>query len=147
MIGGVEQDDTEYDSDGGDGQPCGEVGASESAGACGDFEEAADADVGEAFLDVCRGRAGGCGNHGDQRGSDGVANVDAEGDGQQRNDHHSAAQAGDGAEEAGDERAGSDDGGEFQDGHGGACRVCEPPIRIPTRPGGTQPWIDDRFLA
>ena len=65
-------------------------------------------------------RGGGAGrsrNHGDQRGSDGVADVDMKKDGQQRHEHDPSTEAGERSEksrEKGDERH---DGGESQNGH------------------------------
>jgi len=76
------------------GDSGGEVGSEECAEGGGDFEEHADADVGEAFADVGDGCSGGGGDDGDEGSSDGVADVYVEEEGEDGDDDDSAAESG-----------------------------------------------------
>ena len=71
-----------------------EKSSSESAERGGDLKEHSDADVGESLLHVgSSGARGGCDN-GNQGSADGVADVNLEKEGEQRDEDDSAAQAG-----------------------------------------------------
>jgi len=114
---GVEEDDAEDYGDPVAGDSGGEIGAEEGAEGGGDFEEHADADVGEAFADVGYGGSGGGGDDGDEGGSDGVADVYVEEEGEDGDDDDSATEAGESAQQAGEDRGAEEQGGEEEDGH------------------------------
>ena len=103
-VGGVEEDDSEDDGDGVIGESDGEPGSEESAERGGDFEKHSDADVGEALADVGDGGPGGGCDDGDERGSDCIAEVDFEEENECGHDDDAAAEAGERAEQAGEER-------------------------------------------
>ena len=117
-ISRAKEHDAKRDGDGGVGQARGERGAGQSPEGRGHLEEHADADVGETLADERRGGAGGGGDDGDERCADGVADVDAERQREHRDDDHAAAEAGQRAEQAGDDGAGRDEGDEDDERHG-----------------------------
>ena len=79
------------------------TGTCNCADSSGDFEKHSDADIGEAFADVGGCGAGGSGDDGDERSADGVANVHAECEGEERDDDYAAAETCEGTEESGDQ--------------------------------------------
>jgi hypothetical protein len=116
-IGRVKEDEPEDESDGVRGDAGGEPCAEERAEGGGDFEKHADADIGESFADIGGGGSRGSGNHGDERGADGVMDVDVKEDGEDRDDDHAAAETAECAEEAGGDGAEEEDEGELEGGH------------------------------
>ena len=72
----------------------------------GDFQEHAEADIGNALLDVCAARTAGRGNGSHERSAYGVVEVHAEAQCQHGDNHHAAAQARERAEQAGAVRSG-----------------------------------------
>ena len=76
----------------------GDERAGDRANSCGDFKEHADANVGIALPNVGRGGPGGGSNYGNERGADGVADIDMKGQSEERHDDHATAKAGKGAE-------------------------------------------------
>src|ERR1700733_15228770 len=115
--GRVEQHDAEDDADGLDGNHRRERGTDYRAERGRDFEEHADADVRESLADVGCGGAGGGRDDGYQRGADGIAQIDVEEQRQDRNDDNAAAEAGERAEQAGDDRGAENGESEGDDGH------------------------------
>ena len=94
----------------------GQEGSEQRAERGGNFQKHADANVGESFFHIGGSGAGGGRDHGDQRGSDGVADIHVKEDGEQGHKHHTTAQAGERSQKSRDEGDDCDDDGEFQDG-------------------------------
>ena len=88
--------------------------ADDRADGRGNFEEHADADVGEALAHVGCRRTGRRGDDGDERCADGVFDVDAERQRERRNHDHAAAKTGERAEKSGEGGESPDDDCEFQ---------------------------------
>ena len=121
--GGIEEHEAEDESDGVGGDPGGEPRPEESADGGGDFEEHSDADVGEALADIGGSGSRRSGDDGDERGTDGVMDVDVKEDGENRNDDHTAAESAERAEKASSNGAEEEDEGELEGSHRSGCRL------------------------
>jgi len=111
LISRVEKNETEDGGNPGKLQVCGDDCTCNCADCSGDFEKHSDADVGEAFAHVGGCGAGGSGDDGDERSADGVADVYTECEGEEGDDNYAASEAGEGTEEASDERADEEEAG------------------------------------
>ena len=94
-----------------------EIGAHQRAERRGDLKEHADANVREAFAHVSGGGARRRRDNRDERGADGVAQIDVEQQREHRHNHHAPAQAGERTEQAGQNRGAEDGKGEGENGH------------------------------
>ena len=104
-------------SEAADGDAGGEEGTEERAEGRSDLEKHADADVRVALADVGGGRSGAGGDDRDERRADGVAKIDVEDGGEQRDKDHATAEATQRADEAGENGADEDQGGEEGERH------------------------------
>ena len=100
MVSGLNENQTENDGECVGADSPGKQGANNRADGGGDFKKHADADVGEALAHIGCRRARRSGDDRDQRGADGILDVDTQRESERGNHHDSAAKAGERAQKA-----------------------------------------------
>src|SRR5690242_2794226 len=101
-----------------------EKGAKQGANGRRNLQKHADSNVRESLTHVSGGRAGRGGDHGYQRGADGIVNIHVKDHHQQGHDDHAAPQPGECAEQAGQQRAQQDQKNKSNRSHRNGMERC-----------------------